>query len=235
MFSVDSAAEYLHVKSVDIEQLVKRGEIPFERMGDRVVFRKRELDAWASQRIMGFSERDLTDYHKVTSAKVHNLSRDAAIVTELMQPQFIDPQIVSRTKPALLRAMSDLAAKTDLLIHPEDLLAGLRDREALYSTALEGGVAMLHPRHHDPYTFEDSFVVLGRTIQALPFGAPDGRTTDIFFLICCQDDKIHLHVLARLCMMCHNTDLLVKLRESDDPAELYDAIRRAEESVIKGL
>ena len=56
------------------------------------------------------------------------------------------------------------------------------------------------------------FIVLARTAQPLPFGSPDGTVTDIFFLMCCQDDRIHLHVLARVCMMCRHTHLLRDLR-----------------------
>ena len=62
--SLKEAAEYLHLPVADVEQLVRQDEIPFEKNGQRVVFRKIDLDAWASRRILGLSDNKLTDYHK---------------------------------------------------------------------------------------------------------------------------------------------------------------------------
>ena len=53
LLNLDGVANYLHLTPADIEQRVKNREIPFEMRGDRVVFRKSEIDAWASQRILG--------------------------------------------------------------------------------------------------------------------------------------------------------------------------------------
>jgi nitrogen PTS system EIIA component len=115
------------------------------------------------------------------------------------------------------------------------LLTSLEARERLCSTALAGGVALLHPRNHEPYMFDDSFIVVGRTVQAVPFGSPDGATTDLFFLVCCQDDQIHLHVLARICMMAHHTSVLLEMREAPDAGAIYHALVASEEEVIRTL
>jgi mannitol/fructose-specific phosphotransferase system IIA component (Ntr-type) len=83
--------------------------------------------------------------------------------------------------------------------------------------------------------FEDSFLAFGRTPAAVPFGASDGGLTDLFFLICCQDDRIHLHVLARLCLMATRTRLLEALRAAPDAAAISLAIRDSEADVIRSL
>ncbi|MBU1909348.1 MAG: PTS sugar transporter subunit IIA, partial [Verrucomicrobia bacterium] len=82
---------------------------------------------------------------------------------------------------------------------------------------------------------EDSFVLLGRTIQSIPFGAPDGSTSDLFFLVCCQDESLHLHVLARLCMMGRDTDLIMALREADGARSMYEILVRSEAEIVRGL
>ena len=74
-FSLKEVAEYLHLPADDVSDLVRRREIPFERMGDRVVFRRREVDAWASQRILRLTGEGLRDYHQSTSDKAHRRSR----------------------------------------------------------------------------------------------------------------------------------------------------------------
>ncbi|MEI8079966.1 MAG: PTS sugar transporter subunit IIA, partial [bacterium] len=192
-FNLDEAAEYLHLAKRDVEKLALHREIPCERQSGRVYFVRREVDAWASQRILGLSKARLETYHHDGAARVcHRLGRTQAMVAELLRPAALKPTLASRTKAAVLRDMVALAERTELLYDPADLLNSLREREELCSTALEHGVALLHPRHHDPYLASDSFIALGRT-QPLPFGASDGQKTDLFFLVCCQDDSIHLH------------------------------------------
>lgn len=234
-FNLDEVAGYLHISKADVELLVRRKEIPFEYKGGRMVFRRTDIDAWASRRILGFSGDQLTDYHKTSSAKAHDLSAKHAIISELVQATCIEPALASKTKSSVIRAMIKLAERTELLNHPDDLLVGIQEREQMCSTALAGGIALLHAAKHEPYMSEDSFIVLGRTLQPVPFGSPDGRTTDIFFLLCAQDDRTHLHILARICMMCYHTSMLMELREASDAADMLAILERAEQEIIRGL
>ncbi len=234
-FSIDEVADHLHVSKKDIEQLVRRKEIPFVQQGDRVLFRQRDVDSWASRRLLGLSQDKLADYHKISSAKSHDLSAKHSIIPELIQPSFIDPQLSSKTKSSVIRDMVKLAEKTNLLNYPDDLLNGIEEREKMCSTALAGGIALLHTANHEPYLSEDTFIVLGRTIQPVPFGSPDGRTTDLFFLICAQDDRIHLHCLARICMMCYHTGLLLELRDAPDATSMMESLIKSEAEIIKAL
>lgn len=232
-FSINEAAEYLHLPQVDIEKFVRQQDIPFEHKGRRLIFRKVDLDDWASNRILGLNEKRLADYHKTTSAKTDNLLHNRAIISELAKKTAIKTALPSRTKPSLLRDMVALAEKSTLVLNAKGLLQSLEQRESLCSTALADGFALLHPRHHDPYMFEDSFIAFGRTINPIPFGASDGKETDIFFLICCQNDRLHLHVLARLCLMCRQKNFLLHLREAGDSAKIHECLRLQELEAIK--
>ena len=235
IFNLDEVAAYLHLARRDVETLVKRDEIPCERQGERMVFRKREIDGWASQRILRLSGSRLADYHRTSSAKAHHLSARTAIMAELISADRIAPELASRTKASLLRDMAALADRTGLVADPRDLLRSLEEREQLCSTALAGGLALLHPRHHDPYMFSDSFIVLGRAIQPIHCGSQDGAPTDLVFLICCQDDRLHLHTLARLCTMVNQTRVLAALRAAGDSAAMLAALVIAEDEVIRKL
>ena len=133
-----------------------------------------------------------------------------------------------------LKALVLIVGEDQLIGVLKDLLKSLQEREELCSTALDHGVALLHPRHHDPYLASDSFIALGRT-QRLPFGAPDGQKTDLFFLICCQDDNIHLHVLARLCLMCAHTAMVEELRAAPDAETMLAAVALAERQAMAGI
>ncbi len=233
--SLAEAADYLHLATEDLEVLVKRREVPFEKSGSRTTFVRGDLDAWASQRLLGFNVERLADYHKKTSAKMYDLSKNSLILSELLNPGRIVPALTSRTKSSVMRDMVDLADLTGLLNDKAGMLQGIVEREKLCSTALSGGLAILHAQHHDRYLAEDSFVVLGCSVQPLPFGSPDGRTTDIFFLVCCQDERIHLHVLARICMLCYHTPLLMELREQTTADGMYETITAHERELVRGM
>jgi len=229
---LNEVARYLHISPSVVEQLVKDAAIPFMRQGQRPVFVRKDVDGWATRRLLGLSGRDLHAYHRETSARFHDLSNTHALIHELIMPERINPAMASRTMPSTIRAMTDMAIATDLVVFPEELIESVVAREKLCTTAMPGGFALMHPLHHEPYIFEDSFMVIGRAIQAIPFHAPDGRTTRLFFLICCQDERIHLHVLARICMMCRETALIFELDEADNADEMFAALVRAEKEII---
>jgi PTS system nitrogen regulatory IIA component len=232
VFSMGEVAEYLHIDKNDVEELVRAREIPYQQVGDRYIFRKGEVDAWASQRILGLQKQQLTDYHKATTHGTRKAELDDRVIRQLMTPAMIQPELVSRTKASVVRDMVCFAETTDLVFYPTELLASLQERERMGSTAMAGGMAILHPRHHDPYAFERSFLALGRAVRPLPFGSPDGDTTDLFFLLCCQDDKLHLHALTRVCMLCYHTSLLFDLRQAESADEMMELLLKAEEEVL---
>jgi PTS system nitrogen regulatory IIA component len=232
-FVLKEAAEYLHISVADIEKLVKNREIPVETRGKQFIFRKNDIDEWASKRILGFNSRQLSDYHKVTSVKTAPLSPGIAVISRLIAKESVAIGLSSKTKPSLLRDIVSLAEKSGFLLNAKDLLQSLIERENMCSTAMPDGFALLHPRHHNPYIFSESFIAFGRTICSIPFGAPDGKETDIYFLICSQNDRLHLHVLARLCLMCREKGFLHKLRQAADGQEVFDVIRKQELEIIK--
>jgi PTS system nitrogen regulatory IIA component len=233
--TLQETAEHLHISVDDLALLVKRREIPHVMNGVRPMFSQTDIETWASQRLLGFSGGTLEEYHRKTSAKMHDLSRNSSIIADLLRADYIEPELNSRTKSSVIRDMVDLADKTGLLNDKPLLLSSIQGREQMCSTALAGGLAILHAQHHEPYMSEDSFIVMGKTIQPIPFGSPDGRTTDVFFLVCCQDDRIHLHVLARICMLCYYTPLLMSLRDMNSADQMYEAIIDQERNLVAGM
>jgi mannitol/fructose-specific phosphotransferase system IIA component (Ntr-type) len=132
----------------------------------------------------------------------------------------------------VLRDLVALADKTGQLNDSKTLIESLEAREELCSTALPGGFAVPHLRSQEPYLFETSFIVVGRPIQEIHFGAPDGEPTHLFFLICCQDDRFHLHTLARLCLIALKTTLLEELRAAPDAQGMREALLAAEQAIL---
>lgn len=230
--NVEELTEYLHLGPGDVERLLRETDIPHVTRGARVLFQRSEIDAWASQRILGLPGKRLDVYHAKSVKATRELFPHLAIIPELLAPEHISLDLPSKTRASVLRDMVALADSTGLVMDARELLASVEAREAMTPTALPGGLALLHARHHAEYRFEKSFLVLGRTIQAVPFGAPDGRPTQLFFLVCCEDERIHLHTLARLCLITLKTEVMSQLRTVESRSAAYEALVQAEQSVL---
>ena len=72
----------------------------------------------------------------------------------------------------------------------------VRAREQLQSTAMDNGVALLHPRRPLANILAEPVLAVGISPQGIPFGG-SSRLTDVFLLICSCDDRGHLRTLAR--------------------------------------
>ena len=59
-------------------------------------------------------------------------------------------------------------------------------------------------------------------------GAADGEGTRHFFLICSTNHEEHLHILARLAILAHGTDLMERLDAVETPEDAIAAIRDCE-------
>jgi len=231
-FTSEELTDYLHLAPGDVERLMRESDLPHVLRGGRAVFQRSEIDGWASRRILGLPGKGLDVYHEKSARGTREIFPGGALIPELLRPEYIDLALASRTRASAMRDMVTLAEGTGRVLDARELLKSVGEREALCSTALPGGLALLHARFHTEYRFEGSFVVVGRTVQAVPFGAPDGRPTQLFFLICCQDDRIHLHTLARLCLLALKTDVVTQLFGAADPTAAYAALANAERSVL---
>ncbi len=235
LLSLQQAARHIRIAERELFHLVQREEIPYIRQGESVLFEHRELDDWAQRRILGLPTRALTAHHKQEVAGRSQHKSDDTLVDRLFSIEGINPSLTSKTKPGVIRDMVQLAVGTGLLYDDAALQREIEAREEVGSTAIGNGAAFLHARYHDPYVAADSFVALGKSIQDIYFGAQDGGQTDLFFLICCTDNNLHLHTLARLCMMAHGTMLLPDLRAATTAEEMYNTLVLAERDLLKKL
>jgi PTS system nitrogen regulatory IIA component len=232
ILTLEAAAVYLHLTPADIAQRVKDGDIPYEKRGHRLVFSKDAIDVWASQRLLRLPSQRLTEYHRKSTLATRPILPHQAFLQDMIGPACVDPALPAKTRSSVLHVLVALAAKTGRVNDPPALLSSLEAREQLCSTGMPGGFALPHPRVPDPYLCEGSIIVLGRSVQEIYFGAPDGRGTNLFFLICCQDDRLHLHTLARICLIAQKTDILEELRKAHDAASMHVSLLAAEAEAL---
>jgi nitrogen PTS system EIIA component len=96
----------------------------------------------------------------------------------------------------------------------------------MHPTALENGVALLHPRRPMQAILGGPFLAFGHSVAGLPFGG--GNLTDLFFLVCSVDDRGHLRTLARLSRLITLPGTLQKLRAAASPVEARQVLIEAE-------
>lgn len=233
VLNLRQAAEHVHLDENELRHVAQRGEIAADERGGSWYFRHRDLDEWAQRNFLAASEREQLRQHRVILDENRRARHEDWRVADLFRPGGMTLNLLSKAKAGAIRDMCDLAAKTGLVYDYEGLFKELKDREDVASTAVGEGAAFLHPRFHDPYFFEESFVAYGRSARGVFFGAPDGEPTRHFFLICSTDDELHLHILARLAVMAHATEFLTLLEEADSEERALEIIRAAEESFLK--
>jgi len=224
-------ADYLRMDLREVVKLASRGQLPCRKVGDRFVFHKGELDHWAATRLHEWDRRRLAEIERGVSEH-HGFNAHQPLLVPLIPAGGVAVPLLAKTREATLRALVELAEAAELVYIRDELLAALREREDLCSTALMPGVAMPHPRLPVPYDIAESFVTVGLTASGIPYGAEDGSLTRLFFLVCCKDDRTHLHVLARLAQILQRSGHARELLACETPEELLAALRREERAVL---
>jgi PTS system nitrogen regulatory IIA component len=154
------------------------------------------------------------------------------LLTRMMGVDGIELNLPAKTKASVLLELSILAERTGLLWDQSGLLNALQAREALCSTALPNGIAIPHPRQPMPYVSAEPFLCMARLSRGIGFGSRYGDLTDLFFLICCHDDRQHLQILARLVRMLDDASV-EKLRAVETAEEALAALIEREEVVAR--
>jgi len=230
-----AAAAHLHMDVRELKHFAQRGEVPAKPRGDDFLFEHRLLDEWAQRRLVGLSHKQLSGEHSTATAERRRTHGDDCHVAELLPEGGVSMCLTARNRGGVIRDMTDLADATGLLYDPATLFAELTAREEAASTAVGGGAAFLHPKYNDPFLFQEPFIAFARAQRPVFFGSLDGDGTDLFFLICCPDRSLHLHVLARLCLLAHGSSLLDDLRAAEDEQGIRSALKAAEDKYLSAI
>ena len=227
-FDVEELARYLHFTPQQIEKLANRGKIPGRRVGGDWRFSPAEVHEWMEERIGLFDEEALIDVEGKLKKSAGGGSEYPEIqLSDLLRVDVIAKPLEGRTRNSVISAMTDLGVNVGLLWDGPKMADAIRAREAMQSTALDAGVALLHPRRPMPGILAEGFVALGITPNGIPFGG-SRRLTDVFFLLCSVDDRSHLRTLARISRLVTEESFLDELRDASGPAEVGDLIKARE-------
>ena len=212
----------------ELEKLASRGALPGKRIEGEWRFHPAEIRHWLEQEMREYNSAELA----VVELAQRSIEVDKELpVTSLLKPETMEVPLNARTRKSVLESLVQVAGRTWQVWQPAEILQAVLDREAVYSTGFENGVAIPHPRNPLPLALGESLIAYGRTNSGIPFGAPHRALTDLFFLVLCRDARTHLQILARLGRMLQLPGLLDELREAEDVASSYAVIAAADQRI----
>ncbi|NMA42142.1 MAG: PTS transporter subunit EIIA [Oligosphaeraceae bacterium] len=218
------ASKLLGCKPEFLRQQATQHGLPHRMQGDEMLFDQEELLNWSSVHLL-----EARQEHKQEKILCDTAQPACLLPSCYCQLACVSTSLPGRSKSAILKHLTELAAQSGFLYDQSEFLESLRQREEQASTALPGGVAFVHPCSRDEFLFEESFICLAKSEQPIYFGEADGKTSDIFFVIACRDE-LHLPILGCLGRLVSEGDLLEQLREAESAEEMLQALKNAENS-----
>lgn len=225
MMDVEQLATYLQRDVREVNKMASRGYLPGQKVSGQWRFARVEINHWIETQMPSYTEKELT------ALEAHGAQSEDPWLASLLSPACISVPLPAKTSGSVLRELVKAAEQTWQVYDPDAILEAIRQREELRSTALPNSVAIPHPHRPLPAALGESLVAYGRTASPIPFGAPNGGMTDIFFLVCCRDDRTHLRVLARLSRLLLRPDFLDQLRAAEAPQDTWEVIHLAEQEL----
>ena len=223
MLTLHELAAYLHLDEVTVGKLVTAGKIPSIQVDRQWRFKRDVIDEWIEEQLVGDDENfaDVPDGMKLP-------------LEDLLPDQAIIPTLRARTPVGVIEELAARAYTNGWLVDKPWFVGAVVERESLASTAMEGGVAFLHTRAKDKGKIGRPFMVVGRSWEGIPFGAPDGHPTFLFFLLGLKYDRLHLPILGRLARALRNPATIARLRALSSPDQIRALLLKEDAEVRAG-
>jgi PTS system nitrogen regulatory IIA component len=228
MMDLEQLAKYLQRDPREVSKWASRGYLPGHKVSGVWRFARAEINHWIENQMHAYTEEELSALENAGRRQ----AEQEPLVSVLLQEACMAVPLPASTRASVLKELVQLAEKSWQVYDPDAILEAIRQREEMGSTALESGIAIAHPRRPLPQALGESVMAFGRTVSGIPFGEPRGTLTDLFFLVCCRDDRTHLRVLARLSRLFLRPGFLDELRSAETVADTWQLIEAAERDLV---
>jgi CBS domain containing-hemolysin-like protein len=151
-------------------------------------------------------------------------------LSDLVPPEAVALQLDPMPKEQILRALVQRLAQKRPEINVEGVVATILKREALASTGLGGGIAIPHGRVSG---LARPLAAIGLSPQGMEFGALDGKTVHLFFLILTpvHDEGAHIHILGKISRLLTSDYLRERLLNAKAPEDVMEVLRITDQSL----
>ena len=152
-------------------------------------------------------------------------------ISECLEKNSVFPELVSTTKPDVLREISEKVAEAVPRINVQRLNETLAEREGICSTAIDSGVAIPHVKLLD---IPDITIAFARSGSGVDFDSLDGERTHLFAVLITPENcpmETRVELLARLSQILGQSDLRSELVASKEASEIYNLLIEEDEKL----
>jgi fructose-specific phosphotransferase system IIA component len=140
----------------------------------------------------------------------HILLGIAMVVTELLNPSLIQPELKGRTKTAVIEELLDLLIRAGKI---KDKTLALKDcviRENYLSTGFENGLAVPHAKTE---AVSELLLAFGVSRSGIEFDSLDGKPAHFIFLLLSpvNESGPHIKILAQITRQFQDTTIAAKI------------------------
>ena len=202
----------------DVQQLIKKKEIPFQFLHDKVVFNKQQIIEWALGRNLPINvsgHTKLIEFHIETVSTL--LDKDSFhYKCELSESSYIE-QMVSQIN-------------FEKNVDSEIVIQLLKSRESMMSTAIGNGISLPHPRVPLMVGKNKPLINFFFPIKPLDLKSIDGKPVHTLILLISQTIKQHLSLIAHLSFLLSKETFRFALENRLECKEILDIIKIIEEA-----
>lgn len=204
------------MKEKDILNLIKKKEVPFQTINDKLLFNKQRMVEWALSRNLPINisgDKKMSEYHVDT------------LNTILDQNSFFyDCRLSENSYIEQMVNLIELEKNVDKGI----IVQLLKNREELMSTAIGNGISLPHPRIPLMVGRYKPIINFFFTEKPLELKSLDGKPVHTFILLISQTIKQHLSLLAHLSFLLSKETFRFALESRLNYSEIIDIITHIE-------
>lgn len=218
ILTIQEVADLLKLHPRTVMKMAAAGEIPSAKVGRKWRFDRRLVEQWLAVRMGNGWAGSHPPEGQAAPSKLLASGRTLILNSSV-------------DRRGVLEALAGAADHAGLSVSREELLTLLEEREAMFPTAMESGVAFPHPRHPLP-ELDRPMLSLLIVDQGVAFGQAKDEPTYVFVLVCSPDDRTHVHLLAQLARIFRRGGIVSQLRRCGSPQQAIEIIRNAEKAAL---
>ncbi len=227
MLTLKELAEYLRVNERTITRLIDKQNLPHLLVGGQYRFDSRRIDQFF---FPGKTEEEQVFYEATKEEPRSILNRPyiGIPVSRVMSEDRIQLNLKATNVQELIAELTDSRMLQGYVLNIADLREKCQLRENTLSTAVGQGIAIPHPRDPIATLRTSAIITYGYSKEGIDYDAPDGKPVHHFFLTCCQNIELHLHLMGCLARLLSDTEFTTALPKCTSNAEVIKLVLQHE-------
>jgi PTS system nitrogen regulatory IIA component len=208
----------LMLSEKEVQQFIKKKEIPFQLLHDKVVFNKHQIIEWALAHNLPIN---VSKHHKFIEYHIETVSilldkHSFHYNCELAAAAYIE-QMISQIE-------------FERNVDREIIIQLLKGRESMMSTAIGNGISLPHPRVPLMVGKNKPLINFFFPVNSLDLQSIDGKPVHTLILLISQTIKQHLSLIAHLSFLLSKETFRFALENRLQYSEILDIITKIEDT-----